>query len=124
MISEFQIRSMTGNEGRPDAPECRLIRDVLDSIHRLDPSFDTNVSGGIRIRLNQAELLGQTKVTVRPQLTDVGISNPSEGLHRHLSSSVPLIGDTSNEVHVLPVIIDCRWKDVLIRGIPPMGTHA
>jgi serine/threonine protein kinase len=102
VVSDFQNPSLTTNTARPDAPECQLVRDVLDSIHRLDPSFSTDVTGGIRIRLEQAELLGRTSVTIRPLLSDEGIKSPNEGLHRYLSTSVPMNRDAPSEIRVLP----------------------
>jgi serine/threonine protein kinase len=101
VVSDFQ-NNLLISKTRPDAPECLLIRDVLDSVHRLDPSFPTDVTGGIRIHLKNAELLGRASVTIRPLLSDISIKNPNEGLHRHLSTNVPLNRDAASEIRVLP----------------------
>jgi predicted Ser/Thr protein kinase len=102
VISGMQI-DVAGDDNRhADSPECRLVRDLLDSIHRLDPEFRNEVTGGIRFRLDHPERLNGGRLSVRLRLCDEEISFPHQGLPRILSTAVPMNDDEWREVKVVP----------------------
>lgn len=102
VVSDHQVCADDADRTTPDAPECLLVREVLAGMHRLDSSFSHQVAGGVRIRLDHPELLGRGAVTAQLLLCDEAVADPHAGLHRHLSTSVPLNNDAAQEVRILP----------------------
>ena len=102
VISGVQIDVAGDSNKHADSPECRLVRDLLESIHRLDPQFRKEVTGGIRFRLDHPERLNGGRLSVRLRLCDEQISFPHQGLSRRLSTAVPMNEDEWREVKVIP----------------------
>lgn len=85
-----------------DAPECRLVREVMESIERIDPELREPASGGVRLSFDQPELLQDMRVAVSLELSDPAITNPRQTSGRNLASYVPMSLHQPREVRVLP----------------------
>lgn len=123
VVSDFQIDADGSDTTTPDAPECRLVRDLLQDIRRLDPAFDDQPPGGVRIRLEHPELLGDASVTARLLLCDEAIADPHAGLHRNLSTSAPLSSQTPRQVRLLPGRYRLALAGTSFKWLPSPGFH-
>jgi len=84
-----------------DSPECRMMRDLLASIARLDPEFVDPAQGGLRLRFDHPELLAGFDVAINLELTDPAIGDPFQGMPHRVSSFVSMSPTEPTEVRVL-----------------------
>jgi predicted Ser/Thr protein kinase len=102
VVSDSQIHATGKDDTLIEAPECRLLRELLQSLSRLDPDVSEQVTGGVRLRFDHPEFLKGVHVSARLTLCDPTIKNPYQGLSRNLSTCVPMSVDAPSEVTVLP----------------------
>lgn len=107
-----------------DAPECRLLRELLESLHRLDPQSPLTATGGLRLRFDRPELLNDVQVAVKLAVWDPAIANPHSGLSRNLASYVPVHGDEPRKVKILPGTYQLHLAGTMTSWDSPAGRDA
>jgi predicted Ser/Thr protein kinase len=84
-----------------DSPECRLVRDLLAAIERLDSEYVDPAQGGLRLLFDHPELLTGFDIAISLELVDSTLADPQSGLPRRLSSYVPMHLEDPTEIRVL-----------------------
>ncbi len=99
VASSMQATIRSGRDA--EAPECHLMRELLDAIHRLDPMFVEPTAGGIALQVDRPELLAGMDLAVKLTLCDDELDNPFAGLSRMLVGHVAIEEGKSKPIHVL-----------------------
>ena len=85
----------------PDAAECVLVRELVNTLHRLDPVTHPLPKGRVEFKVRGVKLPPTVHMSLDFKLSDKSITNPNEGLPHNLPRLVPLRQDQPCSVTVL-----------------------
>jgi len=99
------VKAATGSQpsrvAAPDAEECLLVRELVNTIRRLSPADLPEPRGQIVFDVVGAELPDSIGIELTLELCDPAIDNPDQGLPHRLPRLVPLRRDIPVSVQVL-----------------------
>lgn len=108
------IGAQPSRVGVPDAEECKLVRDLVASLRRLDPAAMALPQGGLEFSVTGFRLPPTIGIELTLELCDPEVAHPDEGLSHNLPRLVPLRQDGPVTVQLL----DGRYR------LRSKGTHS
>jgi tetratricopeptide (TPR) repeat protein/predicted Ser/Thr protein kinase len=108
VASSSQVSLRAGRDA--SAPECRMMRDLVEDIARLDADFSIS-AGGVFVSVEHPELIEGIDIAVNLEIVDPAIEQPDRGLPRNFSRYVALRGAEASPIKLL----DGRYR-VTLRG--------
>ena len=85
----------------PDAEECLLVKELVDTLHRLDPVGTPLPSGRVEFDVVGFKLPPTVHIELELKMSDPSIKNPNQGLPHSLPRRIPLRQDQPSGATVL-----------------------
>ena len=107
------VKATFGSKSRvdaPDAEECPLVRELVDSLRRLAPDSIPEPKGRIKFEVVGLNMPSSVHIGLRPRIFDPSITNPDKGLSHNLPRSLPLRQDQPVTATILDGTYRLRYR--------------